>query len=148
MEGLKLSRGFESLPLRHKFVARRWLLVARKKGLKHAMLGGFEADPNASGGGRMSRANDSEGGRLRRRSGTTGEKESLPLRQESYIVLRMSYIVRKETKRQERGIRSLPSFSNSSFFLNPKPYWLLKRQRSRVFVHSLQSRECLLQRYH
>ncbi len=45
------------------------------------MLGGFEADPNASGGGRMSRANDSEGGRLRRRSGTTGEKESLPLRQ-------------------------------------------------------------------
>ncbi len=35
----------ESLPLRHEFVARRWLLVARKKSLKHTMLGGFEANP-------------------------------------------------------------------------------------------------------
>ncbi len=70
------------------------------------------------------------------------------VRHESYIVFRMSYIVRRETKRKERGIRSQPSFSSSSFFLDPKPYWLLERQRSRVFVHSLQLRENLLQRYH
>jgi len=42
---------------------------------------GFEANPNASSGRKVSIANGSEGGRLRRRSGTTGEKESLPLRQ-------------------------------------------------------------------
>ena len=48
--------------------------ISREKEQREKNVG-FEADPNASGGGRMSEANDSEGGRLRRRSGTTGEKE-------------------------------------------------------------------------
>jgi len=49
---------------------------------------GFEAESSVFSEGKVSKANVSETGRLRRRRGTTGEKESLPLRHESYIVNR------------------------------------------------------------
>ena len=94
--------------VRQKVVARRWLLVARKKSSRYRVLVGFEANPNASGGRRVSEANDSEGGRFRRTSETRGEKESHSLRHALYIVFRMSYIARKETKGKERGSRSQP----------------------------------------
>ncbi len=48
--------------VRHEFVSHE-----SQEDLKRTISGGFEADPNASVGGRMSEANDSEGGRLRRK---------------------------------------------------------------------------------
>ena len=56
----------------------------------------------------MSAANDSETGRLRGKSEAMEEKEFQSLRQESYIV-------RKETKRKERRIRSRPERSDILF---------------------------------
>ena len=57
--------------VRHEFVARRWLLVARKE-KKHTMLVGFEAESSASSGRKVSAANVSEAGRLGRRSESDG----------------------------------------------------------------------------
>ncbi len=52
--------------VRQKVVACRWLLVARKKSSRYTVLVGFEANPNASRGRKVSTANGSEGGRVRR----------------------------------------------------------------------------------
>lgn len=63
---------------------------------------GFEANPNASRGRRVSGANDSEGGRLRRTSETRGEKESHPLRHR--FVARCLSLVSRILSPQGRGI--------------------------------------------
>lgn len=50
------------------------LFVSREsqKTLTHTTLKGFEANPSASSGGKVSKANVSEGGRLRRKSVSDG----------------------------------------------------------------------------
>ncbi len=56
--------------VRQKFVSRCSYLVNRKEILEHTILVGLEANPNASGGWKMSAANDSKG------SGFGGEAKS------------------------------------------------------------------------
>jgi len=78
--------------VRPNLVSRCSYLVNRKNASRRTRLLGFEADPNASGGGKMSEANGSEGGRLRRRSESdVGEKESHPFRHESYVVTKLEF---------------------------------------------------------
>jgi len=73
--------GSNWLQLRQKFVSRCSYLVNRKKILKHTILVGLEANPNASCGRKVSFTNASETGRLRRKSEAMEEKEFQPLRQ-------------------------------------------------------------------
>ena len=64
------GRGFESPHLHHKsYIVLRMSYIAKKTESRKV---GFEADPSASSGGKVSEANVSEGGRLRRKSVSDG----------------------------------------------------------------------------